>query len=300
MNIVQSQARLQDHSLFFPGGKTGILLIHGLGGTPVELKVVAAGLQKEGFTVSCCKLAGHCGTEEDLIATGWRDWVASVEEALSALSARCDTVLVGGLSMGAILALHAAAKYPEKISGLLLYAPTLWYDGFSVPWYAFLLKWLINTRAGQRYRFKEREPYGIKDERIRKFIIRAMGQGKSAEAGLATTPAPSLQQLWELVDVVKPQLSAIRTPALIVHAREDDISDLSNTIYLQRKLGGLVDTLVLDDSYHIVTIDRQRSLVVDRSAAFGRWIERLAQPAGQKPLPVSVQRQRAAMQGIAD
>ena len=286
-----------DHSLFFEGGKTGILLIHGLGGTPVELKIVASGLRKEGFTVSCCKLAGHCGTEEDLIATGWRDWVASVELALDALSEKCDIVLVGGLSMGAILALHVAAKRPGKVSGLLLYAPTLWYDGFSVPWYAFLLKWLINTPIGQRYRFEERQPYGIKDERIRKFIMRAMGQGKSAEAGLASTPSQSLQQLWELVDVVKPQLPGIKTPALIVHAREDDISDLSNTIYLQRKLGGLVDTLVLDDSYHIVTIDRQRSLVSDRSAAFARWITRLAE---KKPGKIDVLRQRAAVNGIAD
>lgn len=286
-----------DHSLFFEGGKTGILLIHGLGGTPVELKIVASGLRKEGFTVSCCKLAGHCGTEEDLIATGWRDWVASVELALDALSEKCDIVLVGGLSMGAILALHVAAKRAGKVSGLLLYAPTLWYDGFSVPWYAFLLKWLINTPIGQRYRFEERQPYGIKDERIRKFIMRAMGQGKSAEAGLASTPSQSLQQLWELVDVVKPQLPGIKTPALIVHAREDDISDLSNTIYLQRKLGGLVDTLVLDDSYHIVTIDRQRSLVADRSAAFARWITRLAE---KKPGKIDVLRQRAAVKGIAD
>ncbi len=285
-----------DHSLFFEGGKTGILLIHGLGGTPVELKVVATGLQKEGFTVSCCELAGHCGTEEDLIATGWRDWALSVEQALDELSAKCDTVLVGGLSMGAILALHMAAKHPEKISGLLLFAPTLWYDGFSVPWYAFLLKWLINTPIGQRYRFEEREPYGIKDERIRKLIMRAMGQGKSEEAGLASTPSQSLQQLWQLVDVVKPQLAAIKTPALIVHAREDDISDLSNTIYLQRHLGGVVDALVLDDSYHIVTIDRQRSLVIDRSAAFACWIEKLAQ---EKPARIAVQRQRAAIHGIA-
>jgi carboxylesterase len=289
--------QLVDHALFFVGGRTGILLIHGLGGTPVELKVVATGLQKEGFTVSCCELAGHCGSEEDLIATGWRDWAASVERALDALSAKCDTVLVGGLSMGAILALHAAARHPEKISGLLLYAPTLWYDGFSVPWYAFLLKWLINTPVGRRYRFEEREPYGIKDERIRRLIMRAMGQGKSAEAGLAATPSRSLQQLWQLVDVVKPRLSAIRTPALIVHAREDDISDLSNTIYLQRHLGGLVDTLVLDDSYHIVTIDRQRSLVIDRSAAFARWIARLAE---KQPGKVELLRQRAVMHGIAD
>jgi carboxylesterase len=283
-------------SLFLTGGKTGILLIHGLGGAPAELKVVATGLQSEGFTVSCCQLAGHCGTAEDLITTGWHDWAASVETALAELRTECDTVLVGGLSLGAILALHAAAKYPDKISGLLLYAPTLWYDGFSVPWYAFLLKWVINTPFGQRYRFEEREPYGVKDQRIRKLIVRAMGLGKSDEAGLASTPSLSLKEMWELVAVVKPELPNIKTPALIVHAREDDISDLSNTIYLQRKLGGLVDTLVLDDSYHIVTIDKQRSLVVDRSAAFTRWIERLANPTGDKRL--SLLRQRAAMHGV--
>jgi carboxylesterase len=283
-------------SLFLTGGKTGILLIHGLGGAPAELKVVATGLQSEGFTVSCCQLAGHCGTAEDLITTGWHDWAASVETALAELRTECDTVLVGGLSLGAILALHAAAKHPDKISGLLLYAPTLWYDGFSVPWYAFLLKWVINTPFGQRYRFQEREPYGIKDQRIRKLIVRAMGLGKSAEAGLSSTPSQSLKEMWDLVAVVKPELPSIQTPALIVHAREDDISDLSNTIYLQRKLGGLVDTLVLDDSYHIVTIDKQRSLVVDRSAAFTRWIERLANPAVHKR--VSLVRQRAAMHGV--
>ena len=285
-----------DHSLFFEGGKTGILLIHGLGGTPVELKVVATGLQKEGFTVSCCELAGHCGTEEDLMKTGWRDWAASVEQALDELREKCDTVLVGGLSMGAILALHAAARQPKKVSGLLLYAPTLWHDGFSIPWYSFLLKWLINTPIGQRYRFKEREPYGIKDERIRKLIMRAMGQGNSVDAGLASTPSQSIRELWKLVAEVKPQLPEIKTPTLVVHAREDDISDLSNTIYLQRHLGGVVDALVLDDSYHIVTIDRQRSLVVDRSAAFARWITRLAE---KKPEKVAVQRQRAVIRGIA-
>jgi carboxylesterase len=58
-----------------------------------------------------------------------------------------------------------------------------------------------------------------------------------------------------------------------------------------------VDTLVLDDSYHIVTIDRQRSLVVDRSAAFARWIARLA---GNEPGQVEILRQRAVMRGIAD
>lgn len=288
----------QDNSLFYPGGRTGIVLIHGLGGTPAELKTVAQGLQRQGFTVNCCQLAGHCGTEADLIATGWEHWAASVDDAIRDLHKQCDAVLVGGLSMGAILALHAAAKNPNKVAGLLLYAPTLWYDGFSVPWYAFLLKLLINTPIGQRYRFVEREPYGIKDDRIRNLIMRAMGRGDSAAAGLMATPSQSLKQLWNLVAEVKDELPSIKTPAFIVHAREDDISDLGNTIYLQRHLGGIVETLVLDDSYHIVTIDKQRHLVVDRSVAFAKWVEERAARARTKKieqLPARKRRHSAAV-----
>ena len=55
----------------------------------------------------------------------------------------------------------------------------------------------------------------------------------------------------------------------IVQAREDDLSSPRNTEYLQRNLGGLVDTLILDDSYHIVTVDRQRDLLIEGTRAFG-------------------------------
>ena len=72
--------------------------------------------------------------------------------------------------------------------------------------------------------------------------------------------------------VVKRQLSSIKTPALIIHPRHDDIADIDNAYYLQRKLGGLVDMVVLDDSYHIITLDRQRTVVVDRSVEFAHAV----------------------------
>ncbi len=270
-----------DRSILLPGNRVGVLLIHGLGGTPLELKSIARGLNASGFTVQCCQLAGHCGTEDDLLATDWHDWFRSVEKALVALEQRCTTVVVGGLSIGAILALRLAATYPKRVHGLSLYAPTLWYDGWSIPWYGFLLRMFIATPVGQRYRFVERSPYGIKDERMRAIVAGAMLSGKSAEAGIECTPSQSIRELWRLVDVVKKDLPSIKTPALIVHAREDDISELSNAIYLQRRLGGLVECVVLDDSYHIVTVDRQRDVVVDRSADFIAYVDRTRREAGE-------------------
>jgi carboxylesterase len=259
-----------DHSLRFAGDRTGFLLIHGLGGTPVELRLVAKALARAGHTVHCPQLAGHCGSEADLLATSWRDWAASIEAALDCLKTQCDTIIIGGLSMGAVLAMHIAAKRQQDIDGLALYAPTLWYDGWSIPWYSFLLKLLIDTPMGRRFRFVEREPYGIKDQRTRAMIVHLMGRGNSAQAGLLGTPSGAVQQMWGLIKETRRTMSTITRPTLLVHAREDDIAGLSNAVHIQRHLGGLVDTVVLDDSYHLVTIDRQNDIVVERSASFAR------------------------------
>jgi carboxylesterase len=47
---------------------------------------------------------------------------------------------------------------------------------------------------------------------------------------------------------------------------------MSNATYLRDSLGGPVDLEVLDDCYHVVTVDRQRHLVVD---AIDRFVANL-------------------------
>jgi carboxylesterase len=71
-----------------------------------------------------------------------------------------------------------------------------------------------------------------------------------------------------MIQQVKQEVGSVRQPTLIVHPREDDRASLRNLNYLQSSLGGLVETVVLDDSYHIVTLDRQRQLVVSRTLDF--------------------------------
>ena len=60
-------------------GKVGILLLHRLCGTPVEMRFVATGLASKGYTVHCPMLAGHCGSEDALRASTWTDWYRSAE-----------------------------------------------------------------------------------------------------------------------------------------------------------------------------------------------------------------------------
>lgn len=261
---------MSDRSMWLAGGKTGVLLVHGLGGTPLELKGVATGLHRAGMTVHVCQLPGHCGNEADLAATRWTHWYEAVEQAYSRLSASCTQVFVGGLSMGAILSLRLAAQRPA-LRGVLIYAPTLFYDGWSVRRRRWLLQWLsplIDTPLGRRYRFVESEPFGIKDPRIRAIVQAALSSGDTSLAGVEGTPAVSLRELWRLVAATRPLLGQVSAPALIVHPREDDISSLRNVDELQRKLGGRVETVILEDSYHLITLDRQRGVVVERTLDF--------------------------------
>jgi carboxylesterase len=94
------------------------LLVHGLTGTPVEMQAVGRGLAAEGFSVYGMQLAGHCGSESDLLNTGWKDWYGSVEDAWLDISSRHADVFVAGLSMGALMGIHLSAQHPGKIRGL--------------------------------------------------------------------------------------------------------------------------------------------------------------------------------------
>jgi carboxylesterase len=276
---------IADHSETFGSGRVGFLLIHGLGGTPTELRFVGIGLARAGYTVHCPQLAGHCGTFEDLRATGWMDWYATVRDAHAKLRKICKTVIVGGLSMGAILALHLAAELPAEVAATALFAPTLTLDGWGVPWYSIFFHLVRGRRTADLVTFSEREPYGIKDPRVRALVTAAINSGDSSKVGQLANPGRVMLEMRWLVKIVKAELFRVRQPALIVHPRHDDRAGLGNAAYLQTQLGGPVDTCVLDDSYHVVTIDRQRDIVVQRTAAFAADLREPRAFDGQERVP---------------
>lgn len=252
-------------------GRSGVLLIHGLTGTPVEMVFVARRLHALGFTVCAVQLAGHCGERADLLATGWRDWYRSVEQAAQKLRAEVDHLFVAGLSMGALLALELAIERPEQVDGVGLYGTTFRYDGWAIPRIgrlSFLLPLACALGYGRDRQFMETFPYGIKNERIRNWIVGSMKSGDSAAAGLAGNPWPSLAQFVQLSRRVRRRLARVRTPCLVVHSTDDDIASLRNVGVIEKRVAAPVEKVLLDDSYHMVSVDQQRDLVADRSAEF--------------------------------
>ncbi|BBN57025.1 carboxylesterase [Pseudomonas chlororaphis subsp. aurantiaca] len=277
-----------DAGFILGNGEVAVLLIHGLTGTPTELRRVAVGLAQAGCTVYVPTLAGHCGNNADLQATGWQDWYEGVRRTFVGIRQRHQQVFVGGLSMGAVMSMYLASEHPGQVSGLLMYSTTLKYDGWSINKLAFLTPLLMRIPFGVHIcSFEEKPPYGIKNKRLRAVVERQMKAGESSSAGLLTMEGVTVRELHRMNAVVKKRMPSITTPALVLHSIEDDITSRWNADYVERKLGGPVVKVLLDNCYHMITVDLQYRRVVELSADF---IER---QAGPRPAVYDDQRQFA-------
>ena len=268
-------------------GPVGILLIHGLTGTPTELRQVAKGLVKAGnCTVYVPTLAGHCGDNSDLQATGWLDWYEGVRKTFAGIRQRHQQVFVGGLSMGAVMSMYLASEHPGQVAGLLMYSTTLRYDGWSINKLAFMTPLLMKIPFGVHLcSFEEKPPYGIKNQRLRAIVERQMKAGESSNAGLLTMEGITVRELHRMNAVVKKRMPSITTKALVLHSIEDDITSRWNADYVERHLGGPVTKVLLDNCYHMITVDLQYRRVIELSDAFIKKNSRTA------PVPVEYLKQ---------
>lgn len=262
---------IQKTDFFFEGGSSGVLLIHGLTGTPNEMRVLGKGLNKAGFTVYGMQLAGHCGDVDDLLASNAEDWFASVQVAADFLRERVEDFFVCGLSMGALLALRLAAEQSDRIHGVGAFGATFRYDGWSIPAIgrlSFLLPLVTGLGIGHRRSFIERPPYGLRDERIRAHVTDAMFGDDSSIAGLPGNPWPSLAELFTLSRKVRKLLPEVTSPCLIAHAVDDDIASVANAHLVAARVSAPFELLLLRDSYHMITIDRERRTLIASASNF--------------------------------
>jgi hypothetical protein len=151
---------------------------------------------------------------------------------------------------------QARRRSPGQVDGLGLYGTSFVYDGWTIPWIgrlSFLLPLVCGLGFGWKQRFHECFPYGIKDERIRQRIASSMLNGDSAAAGLPGNPWPFAGRVLPAVVPRAPPTARIHTPCLVVHAVDDDVASLKNVRMIVRGVRGPVETVLLENSYHMIT-----------------------------------------------
>ncbi|MCX7189403.1 MAG: alpha/beta fold hydrolase [Methylotenera sp.] len=255
-------------------GKTGVLLVHGLTGTPTEMKQFGKVIARQGFTVACPEMAGHCSTIEALTKTKWLDWYQSIELAFDALKEECDHVFIAGLSMGALIALLVAANRKNQVAGVILLSTTFFIDGWNVSKFkqSVLLPIVLYSPLKYFLHWEETSPYGIKDERARA-LVHAILENRDSQAsdkiGYFKTPATVILESVRMVKATKRILKDVISPTLIVHSTEDDMASLKNAHYTQANIAAeTVETFFVDDTYHVLTLDKRKEDVAKRAAHF--------------------------------
>lgn len=257
---------MSNNKIYLNGGKDAVLLIHGLTGSPFEMGYLAKKLNKAGFTVKAPCLAGHGSNVKDLSITQWEDWYKTVTETFLELKRNYDSVFASGICMGALLALQLAADYGTEVSAVSLMSTTLFYDGWSLPWYKFLLPLAYYPPIKYFYSYKESPPYGIKNERLREFYVNGM---KKDSIAYDTIPSESLHELFKLSNAVQKVIPSIKAPALILHSSEDDLASSRNADYVEKHIGSKdVRKVLINNSYHMITIDNEKDTVVNETINF--------------------------------
>jgi len=275
----QADSICNDGHLVLNGTGTGTLfLIHGLTGTPNEMKYLANFFhKKKGYTVVCPRLANHGAPISILRKTRWPEFYKSVREAFLQVRHEFDgPVFAAGLSMGALLSLMLAEEFQGQIAGVSCLSPTLFYDGWNVPWISkILLPLLYATPLKHISYYKEEPPYGIKNKalqkRIHKYYNNATFQDQQgvAEYGYPYFPMSLLQQLQKLIRHLTGKLPAINVPVQLIQAREDDMTSMRNSTFIYESVGSkLKEIVLLEDSYHVITADQERATVARSMDSF--------------------------------
>ena len=244
-------------------GPRGVLLFHGLSSGPQELQFLARGLHRAGYTVRVPVIDGYSYSGKAQVLGGHRQWADAALAEFDAMCGECDSVAVGGLCIGAVLALRVAALRSPLAGAVLALSTTLHYDGWATPWYRRLLPLAAWAPGAGRIKVREAPPFGVKDERMRGWIAAQMRESGNSEAGAAALKVRDLLEARRLIADVRRRLPDITAPTLLLHARDDDAASPRSAFEVARRVRArTVRCVLFGDSYHMLSIDREKHQVL--------------------------------------
>lgn len=257
------QAELHMRSLDLPGSRSGVLLFHSLSSGPRELQYLAHGLHRAGHTVQVPLLPGYSLGQPGQRLAGHVDWTAAALAAFDALQARCDTVAVGGLSVGAVLALQVAAQRASRVNALLALSTALQFDGWATPWTRRLLPLAAWLPGAGEIGLRMTAPFGVKDTALRDWIGTQVREAAGTAGVGAVLHVRDLLQVRRLVQDTRRRLPDITAPTLLLHAQHDDVASARSAHEVGQHIRSRQVTWQLfADSYHQLGIDSEKQQVL--------------------------------------
>jgi carboxylesterase len=233
------------------GGPNGALVMHGFTGCPQSMRGLADAFAAAGFAVELPRLPGHGTHIEDMLETDWSDWSAAAEAAYRDLAARCDKVVVAGLSMGGTLTLWLAENHPE-VAGIVL----------------------VNAAAEPPAESFREMLQGILDSGNP--TMPAVGNDVAdpdvTEMAYAETPVAPLLSMFDAVSEIASRLGEIECPVLLMNSPNDHVVPPSSSDLIAEGVAGPLERVTLERSYHVATLDYDKDEIERRAVEFAKKV----------------------------
>jgi len=226
--------------------KPALLAFHGFAGTPLEVKMLTDVAARLGLAARAPRLTGHTDDVRDLMNAGWSDWASDAKKALFDLRrAPTGKAIVGGLSLGALLATHLAATEPESVAGLVVLANAAWLRMSS---YRLPLGLLERLGLFHNRFYLPKDGADIRDP-----------EAKSAHRTYQLNPVRSAIEVLRAGRAVRAEIPEVRCPTLIIHGQLDRVCPVDNARRFAQRIGSVdVRVRIMPGSAHIVTLDVDR------------------------------------------
>jgi carboxylesterase len=232
------------------GDGLGILVIHGFAGSPASVTPWAAFLADAGHTVMAPRLPGHGTRWQDLNATTWHSWVREADRTLDHLRRRSDTVVVMGVSSGATIGLRLAELH-DDVAGLVAVNP------------------VVQTERRQRHLV----PYLARVLPSLPGLTNDIKKPQTDEVGYDRMPLRATHSLMQMWSVVKADIHRVTAPLLILRSADDHVAEPSNATWLLANVASdRVEEILLEDSFHVATLDHDAPRIFEASLAFARSV----------------------------
>lgn len=229
-----------------PPTDIGVLFCHGFTGSPDSLQEWADVTRDAGYRVSLPLLPGHGTTWQELATTSWQDWYSRVDEEYLALRASCRKVFVAGLSMGGALALRLAEQHTDA-AGLLLVNPAVAHADVR-QWLVPVLRHVIPSTAS---------------------IGNDIKRPGVDEHSYDRTPLEAVFQMHRLQADVRSMLDLVTCPLVLFRSVEDHVVPAISSDLILRQVSSRETTEhLLENSYHVATMDYDRQFIFDTSLEF--------------------------------
>jgi len=234
----------------WPGGAPAALLVHGFPGTPAEMRPLGEALHKAGWSVQGLLLPGFGPQIATLDERRAGDWAAAVEEALCALKRDHSPILLVGYSMGAALAIGAAARATPD--GLVLLAP-FWWTGSPLQ---RALGALLRPLLPRSFRPLRRADFA--NPQLRRFVANFFPQADldnpqtQEDLRQIDVPLSIVDQVRITGRTAYDQAPGVETPLLIVQGKHDEIVRLRFTRRLMKRFPHSPRYLEVDADHDLV------------------------------------------------